>query len=67
MRRLRRCSPTRCRGSRYGFTNGLPGFVTIEQDATLQTTALQIEDGEIAAIYVMRNPDKLRHLGAASH
>lgn len=48
---------------RYGFINGLPGFVTVEQDNTLQTTALQIEDGKIVAIYVMRNPDKLRHLG----
>jgi RNA polymerase sigma-70 factor, ECF subfamily len=47
---------------RYGFINALPGFVTIEHDDTLQTTALQIEDGKIAAIYVMRNPDKLRHL-----
>jgi RNA polymerase sigma-70 factor, ECF subfamily len=48
---------------RYGFINGLPGFVTIEQDDTLQTTALQIEGGKIVAMYVMRNPDKLRHLG----
>lgn len=40
-----------------------PGFVTIEQDDTLQTTALQIHDCRIVAIYVMRNPDKLRHLG----
>lgn len=48
---------------RHGFINGLPGFVTIEQDDTLQTTALQIEDGKIVAIYVVRNPDKLRHLG----
>jgi RNA polymerase sigma-70 factor, ECF subfamily len=48
---------------RYSFINGLPGFVTIEQDDTLQTTALQIEDGKIVAIYVIRNPDKLRHLG----
>jgi hypothetical protein len=40
---------------RYGFINGLPGFVTIEQDDTLQTIALEIEDGKIAAIYVMRN------------
>lgn len=48
---------------RYGFVNGLPGFVTIEQGDTLQTTALQIEEGEIVAIYVTRNPDKLRHLG----
>jgi RNA polymerase sigma-70 factor, ECF subfamily len=48
---------------RYGFINGLPGFVTIEQDDAMQTTALQIEAGKIVAIYVMRNPDKLRHLG----
>lgn len=48
---------------RYGFINGLPGFVTVEQGVTLQTTALQVEHGRIAAIYVMRNPDKLRHLG----
>ncbi|HET8613356.1 MAG TPA: sigma-70 family RNA polymerase sigma factor [Sphingomonas sp.] len=48
---------------RYGFINGLPGFVTREADGILQTTALLIEDGRIRAIYVMRNPDKLRHLG----
>jgi RNA polymerase sigma-70 factor (ECF subfamily) len=46
----------------YGFINGLPGFVTIERDDTLQTTALQIDDGKIVTIYVTRNPDKLRHL-----
>jgi RNA polymerase sigma-70 factor (ECF subfamily) len=49
---------------RSGFVNGLPGFVTIEQGNVLQTTALQIDDGRIVAIYVTRNPDKLRHLGA---
>jgi RNA polymerase sigma-70 factor (ECF subfamily) len=50
---------------RYGFINGLPGFVTVERDDTLQTTALELDqDGRIAAIYVTRNPDKLRHLGA---
>jgi RNA polymerase sigma-70 factor (ECF subfamily) len=48
---------------RYGFVNGLPGFVTVEQNGTLQTTALQIESGKIVAVYVTRNPDKLRHLG----
>lgn len=50
----------------YGSINGLPGFVTAEHDNTVQTTALQIEDGKIVAIYVMRNPDKLRHLGGHS-
>jgi RNA polymerase sigma-70 factor, ECF subfamily len=53
---------------RYGFINGLPGFVTIEQGETLQTTALEVEDGRIVAIYITRNPDKLRHLaGHAVH
>jgi RNA polymerase sigma-70 factor (ECF subfamily) len=47
---------------RAGFINGLPGFITLEADGELQTTALEIEDGKVAAIYVMRNPDKLKHL-----
>ncbi|MFO0994909.1 MAG: sigma-70 family RNA polymerase sigma factor [Hyphomicrobiales bacterium] len=45
-----------------GLVNGLPGFVTREADGELQTTALDIDDGRIAAIYVVRNPDKLKHL-----
>jgi RNA polymerase sigma-70 factor (ECF subfamily) len=47
---------------RAGFVNGLPGFITLEADGELQATALEIEDGKIVAIYVVRNPDKLRHL-----
>jgi RNA polymerase sigma-70 factor, ECF subfamily len=47
---------------RAGFVNGLPGFITLEADGELQTTALEIEDGKVTAIYVVRNPDKLRHL-----
>jgi RNA polymerase sigma-70 factor (ECF subfamily) len=47
---------------RAAFVNGLPGFITLEADGELQTTALDIEDGKIAAIYVVRNPDKLKHL-----
>ncbi|WP_428628175.1 sigma-70 family RNA polymerase sigma factor [Sphingopyxis sp.] len=45
-----------------GTINGLPGFVTREADGELQTTALEITGGKIAAIYVVRNPDKLRHM-----
>ncbi|MDX3926065.1 MAG: sigma-70 family RNA polymerase sigma factor [Shinella sp.] len=44
------------------FVNGLPGFITLEADGELQTTALEIEDGKVAAIFVVRNPDKLKHL-----
>jgi RNA polymerase sigma-70 factor (ECF subfamily) len=47
---------------RAGFINGLPGFITLEADGELQTTALEIEDEKVAAIYVVRNPDKLKHL-----
>jgi len=45
-----------------GLINGLPGFVTREADGELQTTALEIEDGKVTGIYVMRNPDKLKHM-----
>jgi len=52
---------------RYGFINGLPGFITIEGGDILQTTALEIEDGHVVAVYVVRNPDKLRHVANAMH
>ncbi|CAD7027549.1 RNA polymerase sigma factor SigJ [Pseudorhizobium endolithicum] len=47
---------------RVTMVNGLPGFITREADGELQTTALDIQDGKVTAIYVMRNPDKLKHL-----
>jgi RNA polymerase sigma-70 factor, ECF subfamily len=47
---------------RAGLINGLPGFITLEADGEFQATALGIEDGKVAAIYIVRNPDKLRHL-----
>jgi RNA polymerase sigma-70 factor (ECF subfamily) len=52
---------------RYGFINGLPGFVTIEGGDILQTTALEIADGRVIAVYVVRNPDKLRHVAGNLH
>ncbi|WP_432770047.1 MAG: sigma-70 family RNA polymerase sigma factor [Sphingopyxis sp.] len=45
-----------------GTINGLPGFVTREADGELQTTALEIAEGKVVGIYVMRNPDKLGHV-----
>jgi len=44
--------------------NGLPGWLTVEADGALQATAVEIEDGRIAAIYIVRNPDKLAHLAS---
>jgi len=52
---------------RFAYVSGLPGFVTREADGVLQTTALLIDGGRIRAIYVMRNPDKLRHLESSLH
>src|SRR3569623_225113 len=52
---------------RYASINGLPGYVPIEADGLLQTTAFDIRDGRIAAVYVMRNPDKLGHIDATVH
>ena len=48
---------------RWATIDGLPGFVSVEENGTLQTTALRVEGGKIAGIYIVRNPDKLRHLG----
>ena len=42
--------------------NGLPGWLTVERDGLLQTTAVEIVDGRIVNVYVTRNPHKLRHL-----
>lgn len=47
---------------RIVFVCGLPGFLTHEADGEYSTTALLIQEEKIDAIYVMRNPDKLKHL-----
>lgn len=41
--------------------DGLPGYISVDRDL-VQTTALDIRDGKITAVYIVRNPDKLRHL-----
>lgn len=53
--------------ARYARVNGQPGFVIQTPGGLLQTMALDIRDGRIAAIYVVRNPDKLRVAAAALH
>ena len=62
--RLRRSDPELVK---QAFVNGLPGFVTRESDGILQTTAFLIEKDRVKAIYVMRNPDKLRHIEKMMH
>lgn len=45
----------------HAMIDGLPGFLS-RVDGHLQTTAVEIVDGRIAAIYITRNPDKLTSL-----
>ncbi|WP_183154094.1 hypothetical protein [Paracoccus siganidrum] len=52
---------------RTAFVSGLSGVVTLEADGELQATALEIEDGKLAAIHVVRNPDKSRLPRQARH
>ncbi len=50
---------------RFATINGLPGVIVNAPEGPVQTAALEIEDGVIQALYVVRNPDKLRHLAKA--
>jgi RNA polymerase sigma-70 factor (ECF subfamily) len=45
--------------------NGLPGLIMSGPSGLVQTTAFEMEDGLVKAIYVVRNPDKLRHLASS--
>ncbi|WP_235907898.1 RNA polymerase sigma factor SigJ [Siccirubricoccus phaeus] len=47
-----------------GRINRLPGFVTLEADGLPQSTALEIREGRITAIYIVRNPEKLGAVSA---
>jgi len=47
---------------RFALVNGLPGIVVDSSHGPVQTTAFEIEDDAIRTVYVVRNPDKLRHL-----
>jgi RNA polymerase sigma-70 factor (ECF subfamily) len=62
----RKYAQTPFREIRPARINGLPGFVGIEADGGLTLTAFETGGGVIAAIYLMRNPNKLRHLAIAA-
>jgi RNA polymerase sigma-70 factor (ECF subfamily) len=50
---------------RFATVNGLPGVIVDAPEGVVQTTAFEIEGDVIRALYVVRNPDKLRHLARA--
>ena len=49
---------------RFDTINGLPGLILSGPDGLVQTNAFAIEGDVVKAIYVVRNPDKLRHLAS---
>ncbi len=44
--------------------NGLPGLVMRDPFGITQTLAFDLRDGAITTLYLVRNPDKLRHVHA---
>ncbi|MGE0042425.1 MAG: sigma-70 family RNA polymerase sigma factor [Vicinamibacterales bacterium] len=49
---------------RFAAINGLPGVILQWPDGLLQTTSIELEGDKVKTIYVVRNPDKLRHVAA---
>jgi RNA polymerase sigma factor (sigma-70 family) len=45
--------------------NGLPGYALFTDAGVETAIAIEVKDGRIAAMYVVRNPDKLRTIAAA--
>lgn len=44
------------------WIDGLPGYISRDDNGNLQTTAVELREGKVAAVYFVRNPDKLRHI-----
>ena len=51
---------------RFTTINGLPGVIVDGREGPVLTAAFEIDGDVIRALYVVRNPDKLRHLVAVS-
>jgi RNA polymerase sigma-70 factor, ECF subfamily len=53
------------RTTQFAVLNSAPGVLIFRDGELSQTTSLEIVDGRIRAIYVVRNPEKLRHLSGS--
>ena len=51
---------------RFAVINGMPGVIVDAPEGSVQTAVFEIEGDVIRALYVVRNPDKLRHLAAVA-
>jgi RNA polymerase sigma-70 factor, ECF subfamily len=48
--------------ARAATVNGLAGYIAREPDGSINTLAFEHHAGRIVAIYLVRNPEKLRHV-----
>jgi RNA polymerase sigma-70 factor (ECF subfamily) len=46
--------------------NGYPGVILIHEDGPTTIAFQPGEDGKLAGVYFMRNPEKLRHVPSAA-
>jgi len=44
------------------LVNGRPGLIVFENGQAITAASLELADGQITAIYVVRNPEKLQHI-----
>jgi len=51
---------------RFATVNGLPGAIVVAPEGVVQTAAFEIEGDVVRALYIVRNPDKLRHLAVTN-
>jgi RNA polymerase sigma-70 factor (ECF subfamily) len=49
---------------RFDTINGLPGLILSGPAGLLQTSAFEFDGNVVKAIYIVRNPDKLKHLAS---
>ncbi len=47
---------------RFEVVNGLPGLLIVGPNGLVQTNAFEFDGDAVTAIYIVRNPDKLKHL-----
>ena len=52
--------------TRFAAINSSPGVLLFANGELLQTISVEIVDGRVQTIYVMRNPEKLKHLVPAA-
>lgn len=64
---LTRKAPVGKHGLGPSRINGYPGFVVELESGRVMTVALDFREGRVSTIYVVSNPEKLRHVTLSEH